>query len=202
MIVRLKGKFIEKGEHTLIFDVGGLYYEVIVPPTILNRIEESLDAEGKITLTTYHYLQMDPSRGFPILIGFINQIEKDFFEQFITVSGIGPRAAVKALNKPISEIAHAIDEGDLNFLKTLPGIGTQRAKEIIAKLQGKVGKFGLIQDKTKTKISSRLSSAPQWQDEALTVLLQLQYKKQAALDMIEKASGRAKDIATTEDLLN
>ena len=50
-------------------------------------------------------------------------------------TGIGPRAAVKALNKSISEIAQAIDKGDQVYLKTLPGIGNQKAKEIIAKLQ-------------------------------------------------------------------
>jgi len=56
-----------------------------------------------------------------VLIGFLNDIEKDFFQIFITVSGIGPRAALKALNKPISQIAKAIDEGDLVFLRFLTG---------------------------------------------------------------------------------
>ena len=90
--------------------------------------------------------------------------------------------------------------GDLEFLKTLPGIGGQRAKEIIAKLQGKVGKFGLIQDK---KIAQpQQKAAPEWQEEALSVLLQLQYKRPEALEMIKKALERSKDIKTTEELLN
>ena len=201
MIVRLSGKLVEKNEISLVVDVHGLHYEVIVPPAVLSRIENNIDSEGNVNLVTYHYLQMDPSRGFPVLVGFTNEVERDFFEQFITVSGIGPRAAVKAINKPISEIARAIDGGDLEFLKTLPGIGTQRAKEIIAKLQGKVGKFGLIQDKG-LATSSKEKEAPEWQDEALSVLLQLQYKKQEALDMIKKALERSRDIHTTEDLLN
>ena len=200
MIVRLKGRLVERNETALILDVNGLFYEVIVPGSVLSRIDDAIDSEGNLSLITYHYLQMEPSRGFPVLIGFTNEIERDFFEQFITVSGIGPRAAVRAINKPISEIARAIDTNDQAFLRTLPGIGAQRAKEIIAKLQGKVGKFGLIQDGKGAPAKEKVS-AP-WQEEALGVLLQLQYKKQEALDMIKKALERTPGIATTEDLLN
>lgn len=201
MIVRLQGKLVEKSDNALVIDVQGLFYEVIIPPSVSLRLDECIDKDGNVHLVTYHYFQMDPTRGFPVLVGFVNEIEKDFFEQFITVSGIGPRAAVKAINKPISEIAQAIDTGDLDFLKTLPGIGTQRAKEIIAKLQGKVGKFGLIQDGKKTALKTDRET-PKWQEEALDVLLQLQYKKHEALDMIQKALERSKNINTTEDLLN
>jgi Holliday junction DNA helicase RuvA len=110
--------------------------------------------DGRITMLTYHYHQVEQSKSVPILIGFLSQVEKDFFEIFITVSGIGPRAALRALNRPISSIARAIDEGDLGFLKSLPGIGEQRAKEIVAKLQNKVGRFGLIRDHQPARISS------------------------------------------------
>ena len=90
---------------------------------------------------------MTPSSGVPVLVGFLNEVERDFFLEFIKVSGIGPRAAVKALNKAIGEIAQAIDRGDTKYLKTLPGIGEQKAKEIVAKLQGKMGKFTLMRDR-------------------------------------------------------
>lgn len=200
MIVQLTGKLLRKHDHSLIVNVNGLCYEVLVPASVLQRIDEAVDSEGNIHLITYHYLQMDPSRGVPFLIGFLNEIEKDFFQQFITVSGIGPRAAVKALNKPISEITRAIDQADIAFLKTLPGIGLQRAKEIVAKLQGKVGRFGLIQDQAVAVLPS--SGIPGWQDEALSVLLQLQYKKQEALEMIKKALERSEEIGSAEELLN
>src|SRR4029077_4236465 len=121
--------------------------------------------------------QTDPSKSIPILIGFSNRIEKEFFERFITVSGVGPKAAVKALKPPIPDIAEAIDAGDLPFLKSLPGIGEQRAKEIIAKLQGKMGKFSLMHGalgrtgthKGKTGEDAAAGNA---EAEALEVLLQ------------------------------
>jgi Holliday junction DNA helicase RuvA len=199
MIARISGKIVEKKEQSLVIDVHGLYYEIVVPSSVFERIEETKDAEGNVHLVTYHYLQLTPSSGVPVLIGFLNEIEKDFFLQFITVSGIGPRAAVKALNKPISEISRAIDEEDVAFLKTLPGIGAQRAKEIVAKLQGKVGKFGLIQDKSE---KSYEAPKPDWQEEALSVLLQLQYRRPEALEMIKKALERSAHIRSTEELLN
>ena len=200
MIVRIAGKLAEKKEQSLVVDVHGLFYEVIVPASVLRRIDETTDQEGNVHLITYHYFQISPSSGLPLLIGFINEIERDFFQQFIKVSGIGPRAAVRALDQPICDITRAIEEGDVKYLKTLPGIGMQRAKEIVAKLQGKVGKFGLIQDKR--PVREEESSVPLWQEEALEVLLQLQYKKQEARDMIHKALERAEGIQTTEGLLN
>jgi len=198
MIVQINGKLIQRRQNCLIIDVQGICYEVLCPPTVLERIAETASPEGNVRLITYHYLQVEPSKGMPVLIGFLNEVERDFFEQFITVSGIGPRAAVKALNKPISEIARAIDDGNLSFLMSLPGIGQQRAREIIAKLQGKVGKFGLIQDKGTRKEAASSSIA----EEATSVLLQLQYKKQEAREMVTKALERSPEIKTVEELLN
>ncbi len=201
MIVKLTGQLVEKGENTVVLNIGGVYYEIIVPASVLQRIASQADQNGHVGLIVYHYLQVTPSSAVPILVGFISEVERDFFLQFITVSGIGPRAAVKALSKPISEIAAAIEEGNAKFLQSLPGIGAQKSKEIIAKLQGKMGKFGLIQDqgmaapKTTAKISD-------WQQEALEVLLQLQYKRNEALSMIEKALERSQGIQTAEELLN
>ncbi|MDP2940212.1 MAG: Holliday junction branch migration protein RuvA [Candidatus Omnitrophota bacterium] len=199
MIVELCGKLKNRGKNCVVLDVQGISYEVLMPATVFERLNENINNDGILRLITYHYLQAEPSRSTPVLIGFLNQVEKDFFEQFITVSGIGPRAAVRALNKPISDIARAIDEGDLKFLKTLPGIGEQRAKEIVAKLQKKVGKFGLIQDSLGQKVSG---ATQDWQEEALEILLQLQYKKQEAKEMIQKALERHPEIANSEELLN
>jgi Holliday junction DNA helicase RuvA len=96
-------------------------------------------------------------------------------------------------------IAKAIDEADTHFLKSLPGIGQQRAKEIIAKLQNKVGKFGLIQD---IKVTEQKLKMRDIEEEALVVLMQLEYKKQEAFSMIKKALERCPDTQTTEELLN
>ncbi len=199
MIARISGKITEKGTNYLNIDVGGLSYAVLVPAAVMQHLDESTPADGKISLITYHYFQVEPSRSTPVLIGFLNDIEKEFFEVFITVSGIGPRAALKALSKPISLIAKAIDEADVEFLRSLPGIGQQRAKEIIAKLQNKVGKFGLIQDSQAKHPAAKTKDI---EEEVLAVLMQLEYKKPEAQAMIRKALQRNPLLQTTEELLN
>lgn len=198
MISRISGYVAEKGSNYLVLDLGGLSYEVFIPACVMQGLDSAMNLEGKISLLTYHYYQVEQAKSIPILIGFLSQVEKDFFEIFITVSGIGPRAALKALNKPISLIAKAIDEGDLAFLKSLPGIGEQRAKEIVAKLQNKVGKFGLIQDRT----NEEKTVVKNISEEALDVLLQLEYKRNEALGMIKKVLEINSQVNTAEELLN
>lgn len=200
MISGITGKITEKGDNYLVLDVSGISYQVLIPAAVMQRIEEGVDSEGRISLKTFHYLQAEPNKSIPVLVGFLNDVEKDFFEVFITVSGIGPRAALRALNKPISEIARAIDEADLAYLKSLPGIGEQRAREIIAKLQNKIGKFGLIQDSPVQKAS--FDKAKDITEEALAVLVQLEYKKHEALNMIKRALEASSGVKTTEELLN
>lgn len=198
MISKIKGKIKEKKNNSVLVEIGGISYEVFIPPSVMSSLKQNTDED--IDLVTYHYQQVDHSKSVPVLIGFINDIEKEFFEKFITVSGVGPKAACKALTLPISTIAEGIDSADVNLLRKLPGIGERKAKEIIAKLQGKVGKFGLIQDKDRGGVSPDVKE--DLKEEALGVLLQLQYKRKEASDMIEKAIKRNPEIKGVEDLLN
>lgn len=200
MFCKVTGKIVEKKEDAVVLDVNGVCYEVLIPGAVMQYLENSIQNDGTISLITYHYLQMEPSKAFHVLIGFLNEIEKEFFEKFITVSGIGPKAAVRALKMPISMIARAIDMSDVSFLKSLPGIGEQRAREVIAKLQGKVGKFGLLQD-TRTGTEA-FTFKRGIEEEAMGVLLQLEYKKIEAKNMLDEALKRNPEIKTVEELLN
>ncbi len=208
MISQITGNIDHVSDNTLTLSVSGLSYEVYIPTAIMNNVTNRFTKNTQISLVTYHYYQTDPSKSIPILIGFSNRIEKDFFEKFITVSGVGPKAAVRALSQPIPQIAQAIDGGDLPFLKSLPGIGEQRAKEIIAKLQGKMGRFGLIQQNEKAAqaksgaVAESGDTANNLQDEAVEVLMQLQYKKDEAREMARKAFQRQPKLSTIEDVLN
>jgi len=198
MIAQINGKVVQKNDESIIIDTQGICYEVLIPSIIMSRLDGFIQ-DGNIKLITYHYLHSEPSRSIPMLIGFLNEIEKEFFELFITVSGIGPRAAIRAIKLPISTLAKGINDGDTSLLCSLPGIGKQRAKEVIAKLQGKMGKFGLIKD-AKAEIKTQVRE--DIKKEALEVLFKLQYKKQEAKEMIEKAINRCADIKSTEELLN
>lgn len=199
MISRISGKIKKKEDAGILLDVNGICYEILIPPAVMKTLDKYILSDGCIELVTYHYHQVDPSRSIPMLIGFLNEIEREFFEQFITVSGVGPKAACKALTLPFSVIADAIDKGDISLLKTLPGIGEQRAREIIAKLQHRVGKFGLIQDKFIKELPQEKSDI---KSEAIEVLLQLQYKKKEAESMVNNALMNNPDVESCEELLN
>lgn len=199
MISNINGKIRKRNQTSVLVDVSGISYEVMIPPSLMKALEKNIKDDDSIHLVTYHYYQVEPSRSIPVLIGFANDIEKEFFELFITVSGVGPKAACRALSLPIPSIADAIDKSDVGFLKKLPGIGEQRAREIVAKLQGKVGKFGLIQDRHS---GAAPEIAEDIKQEALEVLLQLQYKSKEANEMIEKAIARNPKASSCEEILN
>jgi holliday junction DNA helicase RuvA len=199
MISGITGAIVGKRQGSITVKSGGIFYEVLLPLAVMKALEQEIAAGDDIELVTYHYFQMGQSSGVPVLIGFKNGIEKEFFEKFISVSGIGPKAACRALAEPFSVIAGAIDSGNDSFLRGLPGIGARKAAEIVAKLKGKVGKYGLIRD---GEPSGKAPEHSDIEEEAMAVLLQLQYKKGEAQDMISKALERAPGISTGEELLN
>ncbi len=199
MISRISGRLKKRNSISVLLDLNGISYEILIPPAIMKGLEQNIKGDGFIELVTYHYYQVDPSRSIPMLVGFLNEIEREFFVEFITVSGVGPKAACRALTLPFSVIADAIDKGDITLLKSLPGIGERRARQIIAKLQNKVGKFGLIQDGS---AAGSPDGKTDIKGEAHEVLLQLQYKKREAEDMIARAFANNPDVKTCEELLN
>lgn len=199
MIAHISGKIRYKKHSSAVIDVNGISYEVMIPPAVMKGLDKAKTEDGVITLITYHYYQMDQSKAIPVLVGFLNEIEKEFFEHFITVSGVGPKAACRALIQPFSVIAAAIDRGDMALLKTLPGIGEQKAREIIAKLQGKIGKFGLIRDGGS---EAPPTAEEDIKEEAVSVLVQLQYKRNEARDMVDSAMKRNPKASNCEEILN
>ena len=80
----------------------------------------------------------------PRLVGFLSAIDREFFEIFCSVDGVGVRKALRAMVRPVRELARTIQDQDVKMLATFPGIGEATAERIVAKLRRKVGKFALI----------------------------------------------------------
>ena len=195
MIYQIKGRLAKKEENRVVVDVAGIFYEIGVPRTVSQRLGK--DSE-EVELVIYHYFNLDKNRGTPVMVGFIEELERNFFEKFISVSGVGPKAALKAFDKPVARIAQAIEEGDDNFLQGLAGIGKQRAKQIIAHLQGKVGRFALIKEgqPLKEPLGKEVVA------ETKEILKRLQYKSSEADSMIKRALEQKPQIDNSEELLN
>jgi len=196
MIGRIKGILVRKLERAILLDVAGLTYEIYISKITSTKMSSLIGKEAELVI--YHYMKLEHNRGIPVMIGFTDELEKEFFEKFITVSGIGPHAALRAFDKPISAIAQAIEEGDIGYLKGLAGIGPQRAKQIVASLQGKVGRFVLIRDYAKKEEPHQKEVV----DEARQVLRRLQYKEKEIEAMLTKVLSARPGLECVEDLLN
>lgn len=198
MICKIKGILVEKKKDTVILEKDGFFYQINIPVAAYAQLKEVGQA---VELIIYHYLNITKNKGVPVLIGFIDQLEKEFFEKFISVSGVGPKAALRAFDKPVSLIAGAIEEADINFLTNLAGIGKQRAKQIIAHLQGKVGRFALLKKEIVRKAEDSLAQR-EVTEEAKQILRRLQYKAKEIDGMVKKAFIKKPEIQSTEELLN
>jgi holliday junction DNA helicase RuvA len=201
MFSRIRGNVVDRNDSSVILDVNGLSYEVFLPPCVAEKLNGH--SEGELTLEIYSVLNIDGNTGHYTFYGFSNAIEREFFEALISVASIGPKSAARAFSQPMSRIAGAIDRGDHGFLKTLPGIGQQKARDIVAKLQGKVTKFLLIQEAELAPgtAGAQTVEGPDFAEEALAVLLQLEYKRPEAEVMIRTTLDAAPHIKDAEALL-
>jgi Holliday junction DNA helicase RuvA len=192
---RISGALVERNGESVVLDVNGLGYAIVLPPCVAEKI--AVPPGERVTLEVHAVLNMDGNSGHFTYYGFTNAIEREFFESLLSVASIGPRSAARAFSQPMSSIASAIDRGDHAYLKTLPGIGQQKARDIVAKLQGKVAKFLLIQDAQPVAAPPM----PDFAGEALAVLLQLEYKRGEAETMVRETLEAEPAIRDAETLL-
>jgi holliday junction DNA helicase RuvA len=196
MFSRISGSLVERTPEGALVEAGGLGYDIVLPPCVAEKVT-SVPGE-RVALEIYSVVNLDGNSGRFTFYGFTNAIERDFFEALLTVASIGPRSAARAFSQPMSAIAGAIARGDHAYLKRLPGIGQQKARDIVAKLQAKVAKFLLIQDAPPTPEHVM----PDFADEALAVLLQLEYKRSEAEAMIRETLDASPDLGDAETLLS
>ncbi len=183
--------------------VGSLCYEIFVPSGIASRLRASPASERHNPLTFYTIYYIDGGMGgghlTPKLIGFLDPLDREFFELFTTVPGVGFMRALKCLVRPLNEIALAIEQGDTAFLKELPFIGSKTAERVVTELRGKMAKFALA--KAEEPLSVEQESNAELKHEALQVLEQLEYSHSEAQRMVDEIFARHKNLKSTEDFL-
>ena len=124
MISYLEGtvKNIYVDRITLLVD--GIGYEILIPAYVMNEIKRTTTIDGGLGLhVSYHQTERQPK---PVLVGFRSELDKEFFELFISVEDIGPMAAIRALGRPVREIARFIEEKGRQGTQTAEGY--RRAK--------------------------------------------------------------------------
>ena len=129
MIYYLKGAIYKIFEDSVVVDVNGVAYQVLVShPTDL--------VEGEISLIYTHQVIREDEE---YLVGFSNEKEKAVFLSLIKVKGLGPKSAIAALSATTPEqVMNAIASNNVAYLKKLPGIGAKAAAQIILDLKGEL----------------------------------------------------------------
>jgi Holliday junction DNA helicase RuvA len=146
MITKISGTLerVAPTSNVIEISIGPVVHEVLVTDLVRRGLQQKIGQP--VVLHTLEYLEGTPGRGnlVPRLVGFLTEVEREFFDLICEVDGVGARKALRAIVRPVGEIATAIEEQDSKALSTLPGIGAATAERMIAKLRRKMPKFALL----------------------------------------------------------
>ena len=123
MISKITGTLLAVSETDLTVSIDAFEYQVRIPEFVRHQLQRSVGQE--ISLHTIQYLDGNPNQGrlVPRLVGFSNEAEREFFELFCSVDGMGVTKALRAMIRPVEEVAVTIERQDIKGLSALPGIG-------------------------------------------------------------------------------
>lgn len=134
MIGRLTGRVVEESaDGTVVLDVAGVGYEVMVPLGALGRA--SVDPSAPVTLFVHTHVREDAL----LLYGFATREDRAAFRVLIGISNIGPKIGTNILSAlSAGELAAAVARGETGRLTAIPGIGKKTAERIVLELKDKL----------------------------------------------------------------
>ncbi|MBR3176285.1 Holliday junction branch migration protein RuvA [Candidatus Saccharibacteria bacterium] len=174
MIAHLVGEVVEKFGSSLIIDVHGVGYEMMVPMPDFEAC--NLGEERKFY--TYHSVRENAEE----LYGFSSLMAKKIFELLISVQGVGPKAGIAILSlAEAEEVRNAIANADTAFVAKASGVGKKTAERVIVDLRDKVG---IPSHYGATEVKS--VKMEEGSDEALDALIALGFPLKEATAILEK----------------
>jgi Holliday junction DNA helicase RuvA len=207
MITLIRGILRSVGEDDLTLAVEPVEMEVFIPESARRQLQMKIGE--MIGLHTLFYIEGNTMGGrmSPRLVGFLSAIDREFFEIFCSVDGVGVRKALRAMVRPTRELAQTIQEQDVKTLATYPGIGEAMAERIVAKLRRKVGKFALIvgQEASKGEANGELASAePDVIQDTFAALVSVGHSESQARQAIDRvlASAGKKKFKSVADMID
>jgi Holliday junction DNA helicase RuvA len=194
MIARIQGLIGAVYEHSVELTVGMISYEVLVAAADVKNLQTQVGQ--RVEFFTIDYLEGSPGHGAltPRLIGFLTATDRDFFQLFITVKGIGPRRALRAMVQPAARIAAAINARDTKFLTSLPEVGKRTAEQMIAELSGKLELGPEIAP------AAEVSRTPE-QERAIVGMVQLGEKRLDAQLLVDRACRADPSLADASTIM-
>jgi holliday junction DNA helicase RuvA len=187
MIAHLRGKLIYKQPGQAVVEAAGVGYDVAISVPTFTGLP-SLGAEAALHIHT------QVSEDQIALYGFLDPEEKRLFERLITVSGVGPKLAIKMLSGLSPErTVQAIRAQDHAQLVRIPGVGKKLAERLVVELKDKLEDFAVAP-------APKSVQGPAV-DDVLSALVNLGYQRTAAEKAIEQAIAKEKALASDFDEL-
>jgi Holliday junction DNA helicase RuvA len=201
LITKLTGNLVELSETTATIEAAPFEYEVLVPDFTRRGLQ--MHVGEKVSLHTIQYIDGNAQKGgrlTPRLVGFNSVIERQFFELFCSVPGLGVKKALRAMVRPVKDIANGIEQQDVKSLTTMPGIGPAMAEKIVAQLRRKMAKFALlVQQET---VDEQATIEHNIVDETYQILIALGHSEPDARKLLEQPIASKKKFKDVESLLH
>ena len=189
MITFIEGILEEKCPDFVVVNANGVGYHIAISITTYDALP---DLKSKIKVYTYLHIRDDGH----FLYGFAERYERTFFEDLISVSGIGPASALTILSgmNPTG-ISEAIINSDIKKLSTIKGIGKKTAERMIVELRDKISAVCISNPTTKHPDFDRETA------DAAQALVSLGYKSTEALNAIRNIKQTCNTTATVNELV-
>lgn len=175
MIATLQGEVAEKHLDSIVLDVHGVGYGVII-----SQLDMEASVKGEdVKLYIYEHIREQSHD----LFGFREVHAKALFEQLLNVNGVGPKMAMSLLNiGDMLLLKQAIAGGDVRYIQAAQGVGKRVAERIIVDLKDKIDVLpGLVSD----GVPSHLRRQPSIKDEAVQALIALGYTPNDAAELLD-----------------
>jgi Holliday junction DNA helicase RuvA len=195
MIVSLRGVYRGRGADGIVVEVGGVGYEVLLPPIVEQALGELTDGSAVDLRIAYHATRDQP---VPVLYGFTRDEEKRFWELLKSAPKVGPKSAARAMVLPINRIAQAIQEGNRQLVDSLPGISAEGAEKIIASLRKRVAPFAALEE---VAAAQAPTSDEELERLAVALLVEMGIKRPDAARDVARLLKDQPDLRTVEDLV-
>ncbi len=200
MITKITGKLVALDDEVATLSIPPMEYEVLIAEFTRRHLQSQQKKE--VVLHTIHYLDGNVTSGgrlTPRLVGFLNTAERDFFELFCSVDGVGVKKALRAMTQPVQDTAVMIEQQDTKGLSKLPGIGPATAERIVAKLRRKMPKFALLVRREMPAGIEKPDASVM--EDTYQALLALGHAESDARNLIEQAIASGGKFKDTETLI-
>jgi Holliday junction DNA helicase RuvA len=200
LIVTIAGKLVRVNETAVTIEATPFEYEVLVADYTRRMLQNSIGQNTRLHTLDYIEGNAQGGRLTPRLIGFMTEPERQFFDLFCSVDGVGVKKALRAMVRPVKELAVLIEEQDTKGLSALPGIGPATSERVIAKLRRKMPRFALMVER-QTVGTDESIAASSVISETFDALTTLGHNEADARKLIDETMASGKKFKDTESLL-